>query len=380
MNILHISVNAPYNEGWGYQENLLPKYQKKLGHNVTLITTTFQSGTKEQALPCDKTNDDGVRLIRIRLSGGRVNSNLRYYKIYSLIEDVKPDLIMCHSLISVTVLQAIKYIKKYPKCKLIADNHLDENNYLINSSSRQIKLAFWKAFNRITQKKYEKVFGVTEGRMAYAHTAFGILNSKIELLPAGADSDRIRFSEKDEIKHSIRAKYGIADDDYLIVTGGKIDSKKNIDKLIKALPSNEKVKLLLFGSIHESLQKEYELLIDNQKVIYIGWISSDETYNYFLSADLICFPGLHSVMWEQACACGIPCVFNDIIGVHHVDVGGNCKFVDGNSIEKLGECLALLSKRDDEYRKMLSKSSELATAAFSYYTIAEKALNIKEEH
>ena len=40
MKILHIAPNAPYNRGWGYQENLLPKYQKKLGHDVTVIVRT----------------------------------------------------------------------------------------------------------------------------------------------------------------------------------------------------------------------------------------------------------------------------------------------------------------------------------------------------
>lgn len=40
MRIVHIAPNAPYNEGWGYQENLLTKYQAKSGNDVTLIITT----------------------------------------------------------------------------------------------------------------------------------------------------------------------------------------------------------------------------------------------------------------------------------------------------------------------------------------------------
>jgi len=42
MNIVHVSPNAPFNDGWGFQENLLPKYHAKLGHHVTLITTNQQ--------------------------------------------------------------------------------------------------------------------------------------------------------------------------------------------------------------------------------------------------------------------------------------------------------------------------------------------------
>ena len=36
MKIVHISEN--YIEGWGYQENLLPQYQKRVGHDVVVIS------------------------------------------------------------------------------------------------------------------------------------------------------------------------------------------------------------------------------------------------------------------------------------------------------------------------------------------------------
>ena len=39
MRILHIAPSAPYNDYWGYQDNLLPKYHRKLGHEVTVIVT-----------------------------------------------------------------------------------------------------------------------------------------------------------------------------------------------------------------------------------------------------------------------------------------------------------------------------------------------------
>lgn len=42
MRIVHIAPNAPYNNYWGYQENLLPKYQKKLGHEVILIVSNTE--------------------------------------------------------------------------------------------------------------------------------------------------------------------------------------------------------------------------------------------------------------------------------------------------------------------------------------------------
>ena len=37
MKIVHIQQY--FNEGFGYQENVLPYYQKKLGHDVIMITS-----------------------------------------------------------------------------------------------------------------------------------------------------------------------------------------------------------------------------------------------------------------------------------------------------------------------------------------------------
>ena len=41
MKIAHIVPSTHYNDYWGYQENLLPKYHVKMGHEVTLITSTL---------------------------------------------------------------------------------------------------------------------------------------------------------------------------------------------------------------------------------------------------------------------------------------------------------------------------------------------------
>ena len=63
MKIVHIAPNAPYNENCGYQENLLPKYHKKLGNEVTLITTNtmHEDGQIVETECCDKVLDDGVQ-------------------------------------------------------------------------------------------------------------------------------------------------------------------------------------------------------------------------------------------------------------------------------------------------------------------------------
>ena len=38
MNIIHLILSCSYTDGFSYQENLLPKYHKKAGNQVSIIT------------------------------------------------------------------------------------------------------------------------------------------------------------------------------------------------------------------------------------------------------------------------------------------------------------------------------------------------------
>ena len=39
MRIVHICISAPYIDGWGYQENLLPRYLQKAGTENYVIAS-----------------------------------------------------------------------------------------------------------------------------------------------------------------------------------------------------------------------------------------------------------------------------------------------------------------------------------------------------
>lgn len=68
MKIVHIAPNSPYNDYWGYQDNLLPKYQRKLGHDVTVIITNkmHKDGKIVEIPPVVYKLDDGVKIIRLK--------------------------------------------------------------------------------------------------------------------------------------------------------------------------------------------------------------------------------------------------------------------------------------------------------------------------
>ncbi len=379
MKIVHVAPNAPYNDYWGYQENLLPKYHKKLGHDVTLIITNkTHKDSSIVDVPCaDYILNDGIRIIRRAYKQYRfpkVTNFLTYIPVYDLLEELKPDFIFYHGLISYSIFDVIKYKKRHSNCVIVEDNHLDYN---IGNSSDTLKLKIirlWRRFINMCSIEYvSKVYGVTPWRKTYAEDYFKIPESKTDVLIMGADDEKMNLDKKDELRKSIRKQYDIHDDEFLIVTGGKIDQKKNIDSLMEACAGLEKVKLLVFGSVGDDIKTRFESLLENENIIYIGWISADNVYEYFYAADLVFFPGQHSVLWEQACASKVPCVFKKWDGMEHVNNGGNSDFIVSLTVENIQNKIKELHFTDSYYEMKKAAESE-KTDIYLYSNIAKKSL------
>ena len=98
-------------------------------------------------------------------------------------------------------------------------------------------------------------------------------------------------------------------------------------------------------------------------------------YSYFYAADLVIFPGQHSVLWEQACASKVPCVFEKWPGMDHVNNGGNSCFIENVSIENLKKIIKDLLYTNEYYEmKRLAESNK--TNIYLYSEIAKKSLEV----
>lgn len=380
MRIVHISANAPFNDNWGYQDNLLPKYHKKMGHDVTIITTNtiHKDGAIVEINPVRYVLENGVKVIRKK----RINYRLHFItglrskmNIFEELKEIRPDFVFFHGLSSATIEDVIKY-KKFVNgnCVIVQDNHLDYN---IGLGFATVKQKAFRAYHRYENRKsikyVSKVYGVTPWRKTYAEDYFGIPSNKTDVLIMGADDEKMHINKKEEIREQIRLQFHINDQDFLIVTGGKIDKKKKIDTLMEACVNIPNVKLLVFGNVADDVKDKFEPLKKNENIIYIGWIDSDKVYDYFYAADLVFFPGQHSVLWEQACASKVPCVFEKWEGMDHVNNGGNSDFISPVTVESIMGKIEEL-KFTPKYYKMKEVAESDKTDIYLYSKIAEKSL------
>lgn len=381
MKIVHIAPSAPYNDNWGYQDNLLPKYHKKMGHEVTMITTNtmHKDGQIVETDCADYVLDDGVRVIRLKIRsyGQKTLTGLHSrLVVYPYLCELKPDFIFFHGLVSSSIWEAVRYKRKInPDCVIVQDNHLDYNiGRTCNTWKEKIVRAFYRRINKNNIRYVSKVYGVTPWRKKFAEDYFAIPPDKTDVLIMGADDEKINFSQRDAIRAEFRAKYGVSQQDFLIVTGGKIDKRKKIHLLMEACKAMPEVKLLVFGQVGEDVKEEFErILRESENIHFVGWVASDRVYDYFFAADLVVFPGQHSVLWEQACAAKVPCVFEAWEGMDHVNNGGNSDFVKEVTAESLREKICELCYTP-KHEKMKQVARSEATDIYLYSSIARKSL------
>lgn len=381
MKIVHISPRSPYNDDWGYQDNLLPKYQRKLGHEVVMITTNImhKDGKLVETDCADYVLSDGVRVIRKKYKQyfhSTLTGVLARLDVFGLLEELQPDFIFYHGLVSYTVYDVVRYVKKHPHCKFVEDNHMDYNIGNPTATAKDKAIRAWlRLMNRIPAKYAAKIYGVTPWRKTYAEDYFRIPASKTDVLIMGADDEKMDLAHRPQIRQEMRALYHISDQDFLIVTGGKIDRKKKIDLLMQACAELGDVKLLVFGNVAEDVREQFDALVKQENILYVGWIESDQVYRYFYAADLVFFPGQHSVLWEQACASKTPCVFEKWEGMDHVNNGGNSDFVAPVTVETIKEKIRQLHFTEQYYAMKAAAESE-KTDIYLYSHIAGKSLEV----
>ena len=217
-----------------------------------------------------------------------------------MLEEIEPDIICIHNIQFQDIRVFVKYKKKNLGVKIFVDNHADYSNSARNWFSKNILYRFWwKPCAKAIEKHTEKFFGVMPSIINFLIDVYGISKDKCELLLMGADDEAIKHALNPAVKIAFRKKYGIKKNDLLIITGGKIDAFKSQTLLLmKAIKNinNEHVKLIVFGSVTEELKFSINELCDGNRIQYIGWAQGEQSYDFFASADLVVFPGRHSVL------------------------------------------------------------------------------------
>lgn len=383
MRIVHIALMGPYTDNWSYQENILPRVQHRQGHQVSVVAPCFchaDGGAIALTQPGEYVLDDGVRVIRLPLKTtgilGKVHKLLLPYQLYPVLCRLVPDLIFLHGLgQGQSNWDIAKYLRRHPNCVLVGDTHIYAT--LANQGPLKLKSRLVCGYNSLCRKKlypyYKKVFGITPACVEYALGHYGLPEDKVDLLPLGFDPARCPWEQRDGIRKTVREKYGFAEDDIVIIHGGKIIPRRKTPETIQAVHmlQNPKVKLVIFGGISEEMKATVESLLEmySDNTVYLGSVTPACYYEAYLASDFALFPGGQSVLWQEAIGCGLPIVVGNDDCLDYLNQGGNAVFLDDTSAEGVYSMLVKILE-EQTINEMKFVAQNQAREFFSYERIA----------
>lgn len=373
MKIVNLCLTA-YVDGWGYQENLLPDYEAKLGHDVAVIAQANHFPDYLSQSEIQKIKDKGtdyyvgdVHVYRTNAYFNTGNQTLMCTGIYKILKKENPNVIFHHGVNSSSLLICIFYKMLHKNVRLFVDNHADYINESSNKVWNKIFVHwFLGGIIHLTNHYVDKFYGVTPGRCEYLGKVFCAPKLKIKLLPIGGDTDlinSIKLSRED-----IRRKYGISQDCFVICSGGKMGKYKGTDNLIASYAGLKckipNLKLLLFGSY---LDEDTERLSKETEGVYnMGWCDRMKTLEFLKLSDTAVWPIHHTTLIEDAVASALPIIVRETSNTSHL-VSGNGVFLKHGTVEEISEAVL---KIFSEYKKY-KKKAEQCRDKFSYRKIVQ---------
>ena len=170
----------------------------------------------------------------------------------------------------------------------------DYTHYVTKGHFQRVAVHFVRAFFREKLKQVDEIIAPSSKIYDYLRNV-GI-DKTIAVVPTGIELDRFSVEKKDKVDvASLKKKFGIDPEDYVILSLGRIGKEKSIDFLIKGyalfLKNNpsKKTKFVItgFGPAEAELKELAHTLGIEDHVIFTGRCSPSETQRYYHLGD--CF-------------------------------------------------------------------------------------------
>lgn len=379
-----------YNENLEYQENLLVRYYAKYQHDVTVITSTFDSvfdyygDRHDKHAPARTYIDRGAKIIKLKYRYNFLNRLRALTSIDKLLEQEAPDLIYVHDIMP-NLLEAIRHIKRNPDCRMILDYHADYSNSGKNALSLKILHGVIRKWFLDRARPYiSKIFPIVPAGALFLHEIYKIPYGDMELLPLGGDVDfgqEVRRQRQGEL---LKTRFKIPKNDLVIFTGGKLTPLKRTELLIEVFKrlGRQNVHLFVIGDANEGEEAYKQTLLDasadNKNIHFVGWLSSNEIYAYLDMADVAVFPASQSILWQQAISMHLPLIVGSARGqeISYLNQHGNIIILKDDQINEDALYFSLKAVIDDSAkRQAMSEGAALVTdESLNWNTLINRTL------
>jgi glycosyltransferase involved in cell wall biosynthesis len=192
---------------------------------------------------------------------------------------------------------------------------------------------------------------------------------------------RFKRIEDRSLLASVREKYGLPEE--FILSVGKLEPRKNIDRLIEAYAVIRKrtvIGLVVAGKSDPAFRGYFDRVRKRgieEGVVFTGYVDDHDLPALYSMARVFAYPSLHEgfgIPLLEAMACGTPVVTSDVSALP--DVAGNAAvLVDPSSVESIAGGLARILG-DDAFRARLVESGYERVRSFDAGSAAEAIVDL----
>lgn len=326
MKILSITAQKPDSTGSGVYLTELVKGFQKLGHTQAVIAGVTKEDvvqlpknvafypvyykTKELPFPVCGMSDEmpyeSTRYCDITEEMTSQFSDTFGQKLKEVVEEFRPDVILCHHLYYLTALVR----ELCPDIKVCGISH--------GSDLRQIQKNPWQ--REYIQKnicKLDRIFALHQEQKEIICRIHGCEESQVEVIGTGYNSNLFYISSEEKMRNEKQR----------IIFAGKLSEKKGVMSLLKSISyipdAQNQIELLFAGGYgNEAEYQEIQRLAEvcPCDVTFLGKLTQTELAEKMNESDVFVLPsffeGLPLVIIE-AMACGLRVVCTDLPGIQN---------------------------------------------------------------
>ena len=386
-----------FDETLEFQENLLAEYYVRNGHEVVVITSTFDSvfdyynDRHDSSAPARTYVHNGFKVMKLKYRYNFLNRLRAYTSLNGILEQERPHLIFVHDIIP-NLPEMVRYVRRHPDCKMIMDYHADYSNSGANWLSRKILHGVLR--KRIldhARPHLEKIFPVVPAGFTFLEEVYGVPREEMELLPLGTDLEFGAQVRASGAREKVRADLGMASTDFVVFTGGKLEPRKLTERLFEAAAALARpdMHVIVVGTVadpqYESMLKQ---AAEGARVHFVGWQDKSGVYRHLAASDVAVFPASQSVLWQQSIGMGLPLIVSErseLINWHWQDVGylnrhDNVLILDHERplVGQIAEHLACLMDDRSELGRRSSGARETAAEILDWNELIKKTLRFNQ--
>jgi glycosyltransferase involved in cell wall biosynthesis len=316
--------------GYGYDEIQLGREQRRMGHEVIVITSNFlhpdglydvlrRRFPERHVDPRDEVVD-GVRVQRLR--SRELARRVWIGGLGKAIVDFKPEVVHVHNLLQFHLprLAWLRATGRYAGA-IVVDDHMHAGFVRRSPAGR----AFYATYRGVGQpllgRYVDRVSAIADDTRDYLRDECGV-RADIAVIPLGVDVEA--FAPSAELRQETRQRLGITGSTCVLLYTGKVIREKGVEMLVKAAQALEadgrEMTVVAVGDADESYQRELEDEARTSQVNLrlVPSVAQGELPPYYAAADVAVWPRQESKAVFEAMSCAVPVVVSATSGLAHI--------------------------------------------------------------